>query len=133
MTRKTRDLKWAGASVAIAVALAAPAAGQAASGAEAAPSSAPRTTVAGGGLDRRDAAVAVAVFAAVLLLGLRGEVVVGAAIAGVATALGATARLVTGKPRSDRGWADWPSPAAARVAQKSPNHPPLRRPHPEHR
>lgn len=142
MTGRTKHVKWTGASVVIAIVLAAPAAAQAGSGAEASPSSAARGAVTAGshaqeqtnaatrpgGLDRRDAVVAVATFAGVLLMGLRGYAVVGAVIAGVAAVLGAGARLVTGKPKR-RAWADWPSPALARVAkQKARQRPPVRRP-----
>lgn len=142
MTRRTRHLKWTGASVVTAIVLAAPAAAQAGSGAEASPSSAARGAVAAGshaqeqadaatrpgGLDRRDAVVAVATFAGVLLMGLRGYAVVGAVIAAVAAVLGAGTRLVTGKPKR-RAWADWPTPAVARVAgRKARQRPPVGRP-----
>ena len=134
MTRRTRHLTWTGASVAIAIALAlaASAAAQAGSREEAPPASAARGVFAVGGHPQRqadaatrpgglashDAMAAVAMLAAVILMGLRGDVVVGGVIAGVAAVLGAGTRLVTGKPKR-RAWADWPSPAVARTAQKA--------------
>lgn len=142
MTRRTTHLKWTGASVVTAIVLAAPAAAQAGSGAEASPASAARGPVAAGshaqeqtyaatlpgGLDRRDAMVAVATLAGALLMGLRGYVVVGAVIAGVAAVLGAGTRLVTGEPER-RAWADWPSTAEARVAKREARQrPPVGRP-----
>ena len=61
-----------------------------------------------GGLDRGDAAIAVAMLAGVLLAGRWGYVVVGALIAVVASLAGGAARLATGKPRRAPGWGDWP-------------------------
>ena len=121
MTRRTKHLKWAGAAVVTALALAAPAPAEAGSGT----GSSPATVVYGGargdhaqeraggatggdGLDRGDAALAVAMLAGVLLIGRWGYVVVGALIAVVASLAGAAARLATGKPRHAPGWADWP-------------------------
>lgn len=131
MNRRTRHLIWMGASVVTAIVLTAPAAAQAGSGADASPASAARGAVAAGshaqvqtdaatrpgGFDRRDAVVAVATFAGVLVMGLRGYAVVGAVIVGVEAVLGAGARLVTGKPKR-RAWADWPSPAVAGIAKQ---------------
>lgn len=137
----TRRKTWIGGSLVIAIALAAPVAAQAGSGADVSPASAARGAGAAGGhaqeqtdaatrpggLDRRDAVVAVAIFAGLLVMGLRGYAVVGAVIAGVTAVLGAGARLVTGKPKS-RAWADWPSPAVDPVAkQKARQRPPVGR------
>lgn len=120
MTRRTKHLKWVGATVVTALALAAPA--PAAAGSDTGSSTATvvygaargdhaqeRTDATGrGGLDRGDAALAVAMLAGVLLMGRWGYVVVGALIAVVASLAGAAARLATGKPRRAPGWADWP-------------------------
>ena len=123
MTRRTRHVKWAGASVVIAIALAAPAAAQAGSRAEASPASVARGTVPAGkpraasrrtprrgragstGGTRRSRSRS---FAGVLLMGRWGYAVVGALIAVATALLGAGARLVTGKPKPARGWSDWP-------------------------
>jgi hypothetical protein len=120
MTRRTKHLKWAGAAVVTVLALSAPAPAEAGSGT----GSSSATVVYGGargdhaqeradatgrdGLDRGDAALAVAMLAGVLLIGRWGYVVVGALIAVVASLAGAAARLANGKPRHAPGWADWP-------------------------
>jgi hypothetical protein len=131
MTRRTRHLKWAGTSVAIAIALAAPTAAPAGTRTEVSPASVARSSVAAGnnaqeqtaaatgraGLDRRDAVVAVAILVCVLLMGVWGYVVVGALIAVAAALLGGVTRLVTGKPKRGRGWSDWPDSATGRVSR----------------
>ena len=132
MNRKTTHVKRVGASVTIAIALMAPAAAHARSGAEAPPAGAARgTVVAGievpaaqpaeretgrGGLDRRDATVGAAIFVGVVLIGIWGHVVVGAVFGGAAFLLGAGARFLTGKPKG--GWSDWPGPSDARVEKQ---------------
>lgn len=146
MTRRARHLKWTGAIVVTAIALAA-AAAEAGSGAATSPASVARGTVASGddvrervdaaprrgGLDRGDAVVAASILAGALLMGFRGYVVVGAAIAVGAAVLRAGARLVTGTSKR-RAWADWPSTAEARVAKPKARQPeprPVRRPEAE--
>ena len=141
MARRTKHVTWVGATVATALALAAPAAADVRSGPEASPASVAQGTVATGdqpqeragaatdrgGLDRRDAMLAAAIVAVTLLMGFRGYVVVGAVIAGVAAAVGVGARLVTGRPK--RAWSDWHSPAVARGAKHQARAPrPTRRP-----
>jgi hypothetical protein len=136
MARRTKHLNSVTATVATVIALAAPAAVPAdtvrgpssatlAHGTTADCVSAPEQAGAArgrGGLDRRDALAAVTIFAGVLLLGLRGYVVVGAVIAGVAAVLAAGARLVTGDSKR-QAWKDWPSPAVARVAGQNAREP----------
>jgi hypothetical protein len=132
MNRKTTHVKRVGASVTIAIALMAPAAAHARSGAEAPPAAAARGTVAAGievpaaqpaeretrrgGLDRRDGSVGAAIFVGVVLIGIWGHVVVGAVFGGAAFLLGAGARFLTGKPKG--GWSDWPGPSDARVEKQ---------------
>ena len=141
MTGRTKDLKWVGATVVTALALAAPAPAEAGSGSASSPATvvygAARSdhaqermdaTGRGGGLDRGDAALAVAMLAGVLLIGRWGYVVVGVLIAVVASLPGGAARLATGKPRRASGWADWPGtdpPDAPR--QTAPRRPRVRR------
>ena len=118
MNQVATHAKRAAASLVIVVAFVAPAAAHAGSGAEA-----PRAVTVeqqhteaatqGGGLDRRDGAAALAVLAGVLVMGLWGDRVVGAAIGAVAATLGAAARLATGTPRRGPGWSDWPGGAAS--------------------
>jgi hypothetical protein len=125
---RSTHLKQAGASLAIAIALIAPGAAHASSGAEASAGAA-RETVAvripapeagtgRGGLDRRDAAIGAAIVGGVLLLGLRGHLAVGAVIGVAAWLLAAGARLVTGTSRVGRGWSDWPGPDVDRAQQR---------------
>lgn len=127
MARTTRHLWWVGAVAATAAVLSAPAGVAAATGGGPSPATiardatasrvqAPEQAVAAasrGGLGRRDAVMAAAIFAGVLLMGFRGYVVVGAMIAGVAAISVAGARLVPGEPKH-RARKGWPSPVAAR-------------------
>jgi hypothetical protein len=132
MARRARQLRWVGTTVAIAIALAAFAAVSAETVGGPSPVVGPRSTTAApqragaatgpAGLERRDAVVAAAIAAGVLLLGFRGYVVVGAAIAAVTAVLGVGARLVTGEPKR-HAWKDWPSPPVARVAQQNARDP----------
>jgi len=120
MTRRTKHLKWVGATVVTAIALAAQPPAEAGSGTKSSPATAvygavrddqvqERSDATGrGGLDRGDAALAVALLAGVFVIGRWGDVVVGALIAVVASLAGVAARLATGKPRPAPGWADWP-------------------------
>jgi hypothetical protein len=121
MTRRTKHLKWVGATVVTALALAAPAPAAAGSGSASSPATAvygaargdhtqERSDATGrrGGLDRGDAALAVAMLAGVLLIGRWGYVVVGALIAVVASLPAGAARIAAGKPGRAPGWADWP-------------------------
>lgn len=142
MTRRTNQLKWVGATVVTAIAIVAPAAAEAGSGAGS-PATVAQRAAGGdhaqdhseatgrGGLDRHDAAVALAILGGVLLLGLCGYVVVCAVIAAVAAVAAAGAKLVTGKPRR-RGWADWPgTPVSRDTKRKTPEPRSLVRPRTE--
>lgn len=90
---------------------------------------APRTEIVtpGGGIDRRDGAIAAGILVGVLLMGLWGHLVVGGAVVGVATLGEVGARLVTRKPRRGRGRSDWPGPAVAPVERRQGGHRPLSR------
>jgi hypothetical protein len=74
----------------------------------------------GGGLDRRDAALGIALLVGVLVMAVRGDVVVGAGIGAATTIVGTGARLVTGRPKRRPAWSDWPVPTSSspRVAQQ---------------
>jgi hypothetical protein len=72
----------------------------------------------GGGIDRRDGAIAAGILVGILLTGLWGHLVVGGAVVGAATLGEVGARLVTRKPGRGRGWSDWPGPAVAPVERR---------------
>jgi hypothetical protein len=109
------DARRTGLTATAVLALAAPASALGSSGA------------AGGGLSWRDAAAGLAILAAVLLLVVWGDVVVGAAIAVVTGLIEAGARLATGEPRRERGWSEWSRPAARPVERQQSRQRPLSR------
>jgi hypothetical protein len=141
MARTTRHLWWVGAVAATASVLSAPAGVAAAADGASSPATiasdttantvqAPEQAVAAasrGGFDRRDAAAVAAIVAAVLLMGFRGYVVVGAMIAGVAAVIAAGAQLLTGEPKH-RAWKDWPGAVDARDATQNERSRPLGHP-----
>jgi hypothetical protein len=142
MARTTRHLWWMGAIVATASALSAPAGVAAAVGGPSPTTVAHGTTATevplqpadathgGRGLDRRDAAVAAAILAGVLLMGFRGYAAVGAVLAGAAAVIAAGAQFVTREPKH-RAWKDWPGPVAAPDAKQDEEHRPIGNPEPE--
>jgi hypothetical protein len=71
-----------------------------------------------GGLDRRDAALGIALLVGVLVMAVRGHVVVGAGIGAITAILATGARLVTGTPKRGPAWSDWPVPTSPRVADE---------------
>lgn len=135
MNRITTRTTLAGAvlAVAVAVAFGMPAGAEAASGREGlTPAAVERqhdTTAAHhGGLNRTDAAVALAILAGVIAMALRGDVVIGSTLVLAAAGIGAAKRLFTGAPKSGPGWSDWPGGEIARSERSIEHRPRSRRP-----
>ena len=122
MHRLMTHMRVIGTSLVIAAALAAPVGAQAGSGgAPARAVAVEQPAEAGtqrGGLDRRDAALGIALLVGVLVMAVRGDVVVGTGIGAATTIVGTGARLVTGRPKRGPAWSDWPVTTAPRVAQE---------------
>ncbi len=118
--KRTTRIMLAAAVLAVAGALVLPAGAEAASDGEA-----PRRAAAAAGdreanvaqhrgLDRTDAAVALAILAGVCAMAVRGDAVIGSMVVVASAAVGAATRPLTGRPRRGPGWSDWPGPAIAR-------------------